>query len=315
MDYLRGGFSGEVYWDTLEFGSYSIGNQAIGMTSPNSLLDRALMLATTTAAATSVTDENLSIGFSGLLGLALPLNSQISSDIPPKTGNTPDGAPLVANLFGLGKEYSPTEHFIGLTLERPWSKAIPSRLGIGAHPPDLVPDPSKVAYSSVALYPRGSLFWSLPVTSIIAWVSSQPETIPLGRSLANPNSLAPIAILDTGIPIIFVRTDIANALYGAYGISPAANGLCKLSFLSSPKNHVANSITDYVLCTMPLNITISLGSSTFPIHPLDLTYISKDVQDPKYCVGAIQAQDGMKGDMFVTFPLETFAFFSSTRFY
>ena len=30
INYLRGSVSGEVYWDTLQVGSYGIGNQAFG---------------------------------------------------------------------------------------------------------------------------------------------------------------------------------------------------------------------------------------------------------------------------------------------
>ena len=40
-------------------------------------------------------------------------------------------------------------------------------------------------------------------------------------------------------------------------------------------------------------MTLSLGSQTFPIHPLDVTYVSKSVQNPDYCIGAIQASAGL----------------------
>ena len=41
-------------------------------------------------------------------------------------------------------------------------------------------------------------------------------------------------------------------------------------------------------------MTISIDSQTFAIHPLDVTYVSKSVQNQEYCIGAIQASASLK---------------------
>ena len=84
------------------------------------------------------------------MGLALPANSLIAQQIPPTESDAPDGASLSSNLFSITPvSTAPGSRFFGLALERPGSDRVPSVLGIGKHPPDLVPDPSKIQYANV----------------------------------------------------------------------------------------------------------------------------------------------------------------------
>ena len=88
-----------------------------------------------------------------------PLNSEISQVIPPVTNNSPDGATFASNLFGITPvSQAPSQFFYSLLLERPGSSAIPSVLGIGQHPSSIVPDPSKVLYSSTISEEQGVMF-------------------------------------------------------------------------------------------------------------------------------------------------------------
>ncbi|KAH0578208.1 hypothetical protein H2248_004083 [Termitomyces sp. 'cryptogamus'] len=82
ITYLKGMVSGSIVWDKFSMGGYSLDSQAL-------------------AAATVVTSEPLSAAFSGILGLALPLNSIIAELIPPVTSNSPDGAAWASNLFSI----------------------------------------------------------------------------------------------------------------------------------------------------------------------------------------------------------------------
>ena len=41
----------------------------------------------------------------------------------------------------------------------------------------------------------------------------------------------PSAVLDTGVPLILAMSRIANAIYGAVGVTPAEDGMCESSFL------------------------------------------------------------------------------------
>lgn len=181
---------------------------------------------TFSAAATSVTDESLTPDFSGILGLALPLNSIIAEDIPPVTNNTPDGAAWASNLFSITpSSTAPSSRFLSLSLSRPGSDRIPSYLGIGKHPPDLVNDPSKIQYSNVVSSPTGSLFWKASVRDITVWVGGQPRKVDVGRS--NTGAVFPSAVIDSGVPFIFTTSKLANAIYGAIDVHPAQDGKCE----------------------------------------------------------------------------------------
>jgi hypothetical protein len=181
------------------------------------------------AATNAISSELLSIGSSGLIGLATQDDSLIVKQVPPTTGNNPDGAPIASNIFGIGQPSGPLSHFIGLSFERPGSSTIPSLLAIGTHPSEVVPDPSKINYNDLA---SGSRFWELPATGLTVFLNdSKPSSIPLGGSVVDKSSIYPIAILDSGTPAIFTRRDIANAFYGAWGIGPASDQNCTSAIL------------------------------------------------------------------------------------
>ncbi|GJE90407.1 A1 family peptidase [Phanerochaete sordida] len=237
INYVEGVVSGPIVWDTVHIGGYEIDSQAL-------------------AAATTVDSEPLTPDFTGVLGLALPLNSIISSAVPPTTSSAPDGAVLASNLFSMSPSFvAPSYRFISLTLARPdgGASSVPSLLGIGRHPPvDVVPDPSKVQYSSVAVSSEavaGSSphYWQTLLNGISVYVDGARKPIDVGGSAT--------AIIDSGMPVILARADIANGIYGALGIGPGSDGQY------------------YVPCTTPLNMSVSLDSrSDIPVHPLDLTY-------------------------------------------
>ena len=167
--------------------------------------------------------------FSGVLGLALPANSIITSNLPATIGNSPDGAILASNLFSLTPESAaPDFRFLSLTLERPESDAIPSLLGIGRHP-DFISDPSKIQYAGVEPTSIGYTYWRPSVTGITVWVDGVPKAVDLGVSATTGG--IPTAVIDSGMPIILTSVGIANAIYGALGIGPANDGQCKSSHL------------------------------------------------------------------------------------
>lgn len=105
-----------------------------------------------------------------------------------------------------------------------------SALGIGKHPTALVPDPSLVHYSTPVLDGSEALFWKATVRAITVYVNGVAKQIQLGPS--NTGAVFPDAILDSGTPLIFTTTAVANAIYGSIGIAPAADGMCKQIFLA-----------------------------------------------------------------------------------
>ena len=168
------------------------------------------------AAANQVDDEPLD-AFSGILGLALPLNSIIVSKL------STDGATWASNLFGM--DGAPASRFISFLLERPGSTKVPSLLGIGRHPADQVPDPSQVHYSNLVSDSNGAKFWKISVTAITVYVDGVRKEVNTG--ISNSGSVFPVAVLDTGVPVILATSAIANGIYGALDIHPAQDKNCE----------------------------------------------------------------------------------------
>ncbi|KAG6912030.1 hypothetical protein DXG01_000278 [Tephrocybe rancida] len=258
INYLQGEVSGPVVWDRFVVGGYSIENQAL-------------------AAADSITNEPLGPLFSGILGLALPLNSIIAGFIPPVTSNSPDGAAWASNLFSITPSTSaPSARFISLLLSRPGSDTVPAQLGIGRHPTfvSTVGDPGNVEYDVLESEREGTLFWKVAVRAITVWVGGEERPVDIGRS--NNGAVFPSAVLDSGVPLILTTSAVANGIYGAIGVAPAADG------------HY------YVPCTTPLNITLTLDDrAPISLHPLDLTAEPPEDNAAAFCIGLIQPADSV----------------------
>ena len=175
-----------------------------------------------------MSDEPLASNFNGVMGLALPANSVISELVPDGTSDVPDGADLTSNIFGITPaSAAPGARYFSLALERPGSDRVPSVLGIGRHPSTLVPDPSKIGYAPiVAASSQGPRWWQPTVEAITLYVDGTPKSVTLTKSSTSPGN-KPSAILDSGSPLIIATEDIANAIYGALGIGPAADGNCE----------------------------------------------------------------------------------------
>lgn len=176
------------------------------------------------AAAGDVESEPLG-SFSGVLGLALPANSVISSIVPAGTDSEPDGAVMASNLFSMGQG-APASRFLSLSLERPGSTTVPSMFGIGRHPSAVVSDPSLIKYSRVVNGGDATYFWETIISEIAVWVDGVRKEIDLTSSVTG--AVLPTAILDTGVPVILTTSAIANGIYGALNIGPASDGNCNV---------------------------------------------------------------------------------------
>lgn len=168
-------------------------------------------------------DEPLSSQYSGILGLALPSDSSIFQSI-----GTYDSQAFAANLFSMASSSSaPSAPFLSLALERPGFDAVPSILGIGLHPRDLVPDPGKVQYNGLVSDYNFDQFWAASVKAITVWVNGEARNVTLGSSTTG--SQHPTAVLDSGTPVILASSAIASAIFNTLGISPASDGTCEWS--------------------------------------------------------------------------------------
>ncbi|KAF8150900.1 hypothetical protein B0H34DRAFT_156009 [Crassisporium funariophilum] len=179
--------AGPIVWDQVSVGGYTIQTQALcKLRLPPLLLQFTQGTFLYVAAANEVQSEPLAPNFSGILGLALPLNSIIASTIPPVITNEPDGAAWASNLFSITPApLAPASRFLSLSLSRPGSDTVPSFLGIGRHPAALVPDPSKIEYDTLVSERSGTLFWKTSVRAISVWVGGEERQVRVGRSNTN----------------------------------------------------------------------------------------------------------------------------------
>lgn len=283
VQYLSGTVSGPIVWDQLQIGGYIIPDQALGQ--PVQWVFFTAPLTSQIAAATSVDNEPLSYNFDGILGLSLPSNSLIQQVVP-STDDAPNGATISSNLFSLMPTTdAPSQPFFSLTLGRPGFTQIPSLLGIGLHPSEIVPDPSQIRYSSVVSDSADPLFWMTTVRAITVYVNGHAYPVALQSLSGAPE---PTALLDSGVPLIITTPTLANGIYGALGIGPAPDGNCAaICFRLDEYSH--HQLVDYVPCATPLNMTITLdGQNELPLHPLDLTTEPAGQSDSQYCTGLIQ---------------------------
>lgn len=275
-NYLVGTASGPIIWDQVSLGSYTIERQAF-------------------ASVTAATNEAFELGFSGILGLALPPISRILTLLPAGSGGgNQDGATLASNLFGLPTAQAPREPFFAISLSRfdfekgsASKNAWPARLGIGAHVDEVVHHFASedafnkaIRWTDLTATGSGYAHWKARLTDITVYNDGLVQQVGLPRS--GDSGLYPVAVLDTGGSTMLASKRICDAIYGSWGVSISEDGKY------------------YVPCNKPLNLTITLGTEGVPIplHPLDMSsYINNDRNsNPTTCLGSLQA-NALLGNM------------------
>ncbi|KAG8814173.1 hypothetical protein FRC18_002085, partial [Serendipita sp. 400] len=268
-NYLAGSVLGSIYWEQVTIGTYTVLHQAI-------------------VAATNVANEALDMGFSGIIGLALPPLSNVSTILGIGSGGGgQDGATIFSNLFGLPSPQGPSHQFFSILLSRPGfdsrdksANAWPSRMGIGAHVDEVVHAFSddgfenKIQWAAMTSTSLGYTHWKTRMTSVTVFKDGAVLDVQLPRG--GDGGMQPIAALDTGGSIMLASKKICDAIYGSWGVSISEDGKY------------------YVPCKQPLNMTISLSTgSPIPIHPLDMSsYINNDrASNPVTCIGSLQANE------------------------
>ncbi|EIW67855.1 hypothetical protein TREMEDRAFT_39997 [Tremella mesenterica DSM 1558] len=272
--YESGAVSGEIFWEEMALGNFTIGYQAF-------------------VAAQTVTQEDLSGGaFSGVLGLALPANSFILKQIPGTTGSSADGATFLDNLFGLGSA-APTERLFSLSLERREDVRTSSFLGIGTTFDTYCPKPCSPPSSPIVAQPQlgvtGYTHWRIQLQSITATTWSDPQhglggqvtTVTLGASQVDTSKSTPLAVLDSGgVQILVGYKPFADSIYSIYGIQASSDGIYRLP------------------CTQQLALTFTFAETEYSVHPLDMSWADSADPSQQTCIGAIQYSStlGSTGD-------------------
>lgn len=237
LTYQSGHAAGEVYWDEVQIGvtvaqiESAINGTGGGGANGFDIGYQAFV------AANDVGNEDLSGGqFSGVLGLALPANSVILSQLGGSTSGAPDGAPFLDNLFGSGVN-APQGRYFSLSLERLGDSRTKSSLGIGAFDDSLCPAPCVPSYSSVVTSSMGPLYWRIPLQGIttFTWPSGQApsNTSATSTNIRLPSSSVtgqsyPVAVLDSGgYQVLMGDKSLVDAIYAVFGGSQASDGNCR----------------------------------------------------------------------------------------
>lgn len=239
-----------------------------------------------------VNNEDMDQGnFSGIIGFGPPANSLIQADLnatsntawlnigvrPPETG---------AVLAGFWNYARPGRRFMGIGLQRLEEDGGngDSLVTIGNHDPSYAgsTNPTNINYTSAIADGDGVVrHWRLPLTEIsVLMQHGVVEPIPVGMSSVISGSY-PVAVFDSAASINLGPESTLNALYGAWGIGPASDG------------------GYYVPCDLQLNITLGLGGTKIPIHPLDASLYTSAGNGPsndgQACLGSFQALRSLSG--------------------
>ncbi|KAL1412088.1 hypothetical protein Q8F55_003085 [Vanrija albida] len=264
LNYQTGSVAGNVFWEQVTFGSFSIGWQAF-------------------VAASTVYNEDLGGGnFEGLIGLAFPQNSIILSKIPAGTSSQPDGATFLDNLFGSGAS-APSQRFFSLSLERREDVRTQSTFGIGALSTTACPGQCAPNYVQVIPAPNlgrtGFLHWRVLVDRMTATKFTDEKAgtgptntnITLGASQVDSTRRTPLAIVDSGgLATLVGNKAFADNIYAPFGVKASEDGLYRMS------------------CNTPITLTVTIGGYDYPIHPLDMSYVDPNDPTQSTCIGAVQ---------------------------
>lgn len=305
ITYIAGSASGSVYAQTMTLGTATLANQAFG-------------------SASYVQDQDLEgMNVTGLLGLALPANSVIQEVLSPGVNNAAwtnnnGTGDVLTSLWGHAEAQQRT---FAVGLQRLPSdgggQAANSTLALGGIDSAYLPQSQyeRVTYANVLPDSDGvARHWKLYLTHIQVTSGNLSAAIP--TSFAGQKQQYPTVVLDTGASLNYAPSDILNALYGAYKdssgntIGPGEDGICECEtgwmFACAPLELTLNryldpfcpppGTADYVPCSLPLNISLTVGGATIPLHPLDASVHASYTLDSSAsgssvsgCIGSFQS--------------------------
>lgn len=275
IQYVAGSASGSIFTqDLLIGGNIRVIDQAFG-------------------SADTVDGEDLrDMNVTGVMGLALPATSVLQEVLAPQSGqafvqNSETGS-VLTGLWS-GTQRSPmTPRMFGIGLQRLPSdgggRSANSTLSLGGVDRAYISSSqdSQVQFSSNLPDSDGiHRHWKLYLSDIVT--NGVDGVVHIPASYAGQTDVYPTVVLDTGAPLNYAPSSILNAMYGAfedergYRLGPGENGIY------------------YVPCDKPLNITLTVGGTKVPIHPLDAS-LSEDIgggsgsgSSVSACIGSFQS--------------------------
>jgi hypothetical protein len=266
LQYLQGSAAGPIVKSNVTLAGTTIFNQAF-------------------LTADDVENEPLgSMQASGVLGLALPINSLIQSQLSTersglnnsitdfgRTGSVLPGlwldAPMGQRFFGLGLQRLPSDGGNGN-----------STITFGGYDEQYITQSqqSQINWQPVVADDDGVIRrWKGSVSDLFLKINNTQVSIPISRTGAVGSATA---ILDSGSPLNYANPSFLNALYGAYNVGPSADGTGEY----------------YIDCGLQIDMTVNFNGLAVPIHPLDssLKYSNQaGLNSNDGCIGAFQSFD------------------------
>ncbi|KAJ7093224.1 aspartic peptidase domain-containing protein [Mycena epipterygia] len=256
LNYLVGKAQGQIAFDTVQFGPFQVLAQIF-----------------------ATVDETADLGLastatSGILGLCFPETAAI-----PATA----GATLLENLMS---SFDASQRFFAMHLPRTSeTNNRNASFTMGALDSVLVPDPTRIAVSSVVRTGAAYDYWKLPCPSFT--LDGTPFSLSSSRVVG---ATSPIGVLDSGTTLILGPSADVAALYNAIG--PAAR-------FDAPSGNYQ------IRCTHAAILGVVLGDPAheYLIDPADLAWSGG--ASAGWCTGGVQPNDNVNagdwllGDVFM----------------
>ncbi|KAF8349191.1 aspartic peptidase A1 [Amanita rubescens] len=254
LDYAIGKASGEVHAAQVEFGNFTVNNQAF-------------LLVTNTSSFTSNIHAQ---GYDGLFGLG----NNAASVIQKKLGNS--GTTFLDQVFSANKQSS---NYISFILSRDFDPAetLQGQLTISEPVPGFenITSAPQLDVETVSRLLKGDQHWQALTDKNTGIIGPDGQVIQVSSIDPNAPDGQLVAVFDSGYTFSQVPRDVSDAIYGRV---QGAEYDVESQYWTVP-------------CGQYLNISFNFGGVNYPIHPLDTADDSFGITNPSgnpACIGAFQ---------------------------
>jgi len=254
LEYAIGKASGNAHSTQVQFGNFSLDNQAF-------------LLVTDTS--TFTTDIH-SQGYDGLFGLG----NNDGSVIHKKLGSSYDT--FLNRIFSLDKQ---TNNYITLLLDRKFDPAATyqGQLTISELVPgyESISNMTKLDVDKVNRLLKGDQHWQALTDKDNAIIGPDGQPLRIKSVVPSAPSGQLVAVFDSGFTFSQVPRDLADAIYGRV---QGAEYDTNYQYWTVP-------------CGQYLNISFNFGGANYPVHPLDTVDNNFHITNPSgnpACIGAFQ---------------------------
>ncbi|TFK40750.1 aspartic peptidase A1 [Crucibulum laeve] len=255
LSYAVGKVAGNVHTTKVQFGDYSVDNQAFLLVEDTS----------------TFTSDIHAQGYDGLLGLGPNGGSQIRKKLDKDTGDS-----LLTHIF---EQDNTTENYITFLLDRKGDSTDPftGQFTIGEVVPGFenVTSMPKLDVETVQKILEADQHWQALTDKDNGIIGPDGQAIKLKSIVPKAPSGQFVAVIDSGFTFSQVPRDVSDAIYGRV------------------RGAVYDTKNEYwtIPCGQLLNLTFMFGGKPYPVHPLDVVdnnFSKTDANGKRVCIGAFQ---------------------------